>query len=66
MSRDRLQVVAVGVAACVGCCAAPILGALGITVGLAAVAWLAFGVLAAGLVAAGGAVVIRRRRRVAA
>jgi hypothetical protein len=63
VSREGLRFVAVGAAACAGCCAVPILGALGITVGAAAAAWFAFGLLAAGAVLAVGLSVIRHRRR---
>lgn len=68
MSRGRgesLPVVAVGVVACAVCCAPPILAAVGITVGLSAVAWLVGGLLAAAAVALVGVVVIRRRRAAA-
>jgi hypothetical protein len=64
VSRGRgesLPVVAVGVAACAACCAPPVLAAVGVTVGLSAVAWLAGGLLAAAAVAFVGAMVIRRR-----
>lgn len=66
-TRTALPVVAVGVAACAACCAPPILGAIGITVGLAGLAWLAGGLLVAAVVAlAGSALIVRRRRRGAA
>jgi len=64
--REGLPVVAVGATACAACCAAPVLGALGITVGLAAAAWLVGGVLLAALVLGAGLGVVRRRRRVPA
>ena len=59
--------VAVGAAVCVACCAPPILGALGLTVGLAAVGWLLSGchLLAATLLAL-GVVIVHWRRRPAA
>jgi hypothetical protein len=66
VKREGLPVVAVGVVACAGCCAPPILAALGITLGVAAVAWLAVGVVAAGVAVAVGLSVIQRRRRVPA
>ena len=53
--------IAVAAAACVACCAPPILGAIGITVGVAALAWLAVGLLAAVLVLSIGLAVVRRR-----
>jgi hypothetical protein len=57
VNREGIPVVAVGAAACVVCCAPPILGALGLTVGLAAVGWLLSGVLlAATLLALGVAI----------
>jgi len=57
----------VGAAACVACCAPPILGAIGITVGLAGLAWFAGGLLVAAVVAlAGSALIVRHRRRGAA
>ena len=65
MSREGLPVVAVGVAACAACCAPPLLAAVGITVGLSAVAWGAGGVLAAVAMGLVGALVIRRRRAAA-
>jgi hypothetical protein len=65
-AREALPVVAVGAAACVACCAPPILGALGLTVGLSGLAWLAGGLLAAVVVAAVGTGVVIRRRRAAA
>ena len=58
--------VALGAAACVACCAPPILGVLGLTVGLSGLAWLAGGLLAAVVVAAIGTGVVIRRRRAAA
>ena len=67
MNREGIPVVAVG-AACVACCAPPILGALGLTVGLAAVGWLLSGVLLAAtlLALALGLAIVHRRRRPAA
>ena len=64
---DIIPVVAVG-AACVACCAPPILGALGLTVGLAAVGWLLSGVLLAAtlLALALSLAIVHRRRRPAA
>ena len=47
-------------AACVACCAPPILGAIGITVGVAALAWFAVGLLAALIVLSMGLAVVRR------
>ena len=64
MSPEGIPVVAVGVAACVACCAPPILGSLGLTVGLAAVGWLLGGVLLAATALALG--LGNRRRRAAA
>ncbi len=58
MSRETI---AVGVVACVACCAPPILAAVGITVGVAAVAWFTVGLLAAVVVLTVGAALIRRR-----
>ncbi|MET0149591.1 MAG: hypothetical protein ABW009_06520 [Acidimicrobiales bacterium] len=66
MSREGIPVVAVGAAACVACCAPPILGALGLTVGLAAVGWLLSGVLLASTLLALGLAIVLRRRRTAA
>ena len=65
MNREGIPVVAVG-AACVACCAPPILGALGLTVGLAAVGWLLSGVLLAATLLALGLAIVHRRRRAAA
>lgn len=66
-TRTALPVVAVGAAACVACCAPPILAAVGITVGLSGLAWFAGGlVLAALVVMVGAALIVRRRRRGAA
>jgi len=54
----------VAVAACAACCAPPILGAIGITVGLSGLAWLAGGLVVAGIVALlGPALLVRHRRR---
>ena len=62
--RAALPVVAVGAAACVACCAPPILAAVGITVGLSGLAWFTGGLLLAAVVALlGAAFVVRRRRR---
>jgi hypothetical protein len=66
VKRDGIPVVATGVAACAACCAAPVVGALGITVGLAALLWLTAGLLAAGIALLVGLAVIRRRRLAAA
>jgi hypothetical protein len=66
VNQEGLPVVAVGAAACLACCAPPILGALGLTVGLAAVGWLLGGVLLAATVLALGLAVAQRRRRAAA
>jgi hypothetical protein len=67
VKRDGIPVVAVGAAACVACCAPPILGALGLTVGLTAFAgWLVGGVLLAATVLALGLAIVLRRRRAAA
>ncbi len=66
-ARTGLSVVAVGAAACVACCAPPILGAIGITAGLSGLAWFAGGLLlAAAVVLGGSALIVRRRRRAAA
>lgn len=65
MNREGIPVVAVG-AACVACCAPPILGALGLTVGLAAVGWLLSGVLLAATLVALSLAIVHRRRRAAA
>jgi len=64
--REGLSLVAVGATACVACCAAPILGVLGLTVGVAAVGWLLGGVLVALAVLTVGLGVVRRRRRLPA
>jgi hypothetical protein len=53
-------------AACVACCAPPIIGALGVTAGLAAAAGIFFGLAAAVAVAILGAGWIAARRRPAA
>ena len=66
MNREGIPVVAVGAAACVACCAPPILGALGLTVGLAAVGWLLSGVLLAATLLALGVAIVHWRRRPAA
>ena len=63
MNREGIPVVAVGAAACVACCAPPILAALGLTVGLAAVGWLLGGVLFAATPLALGLGLVHRRRR---
>jgi hypothetical protein len=65
VKREGVPFVAIGAAACVACCAPPILAAVGITVGLATAAWLVGGVLAAAAVVLGGTLVIRRRRATA-
>ena len=65
MNREGIPVAAVG-AACVACCAPPILGALGLTVGLAAVGWLLSGVLLAATLVALSLAIVHRRRRAAA
>ena len=57
-----IPVVAVGAAACVACCAAPILGAVGITFALSGVAWFVGGLLVAAVVALVSAALILRRR----
>jgi hypothetical protein len=62
VSREPRSVLAVSGAACAACCAPPILGALGLTVGLAAVAWFLGGLLVAAVVLA----IVPRRRRAAA
>ena len=64
--RTALPVVAVGAAACVACCAPPILGAIGITVGLSGLAWLAGGLAFAAIAGLIGSAWIVRRRRAAA
>ena len=66
MNREGIPVVAVGAAACVACCAPPILGALGLTVVLAAVGWLLSGVLLAATLVALSLAIVHRRRRAAA
>ncbi len=66
MSRQGIPVVAVGAAACAACCVPPILGALGVTIGLAAVGWLLGGLLVAAAVLAVGLGIVHRRRRAAA
>jgi hypothetical protein len=53
--------IAVAGAACVACCAPPIFGALGITVGAAALAWFAASLLAAIVVVVIGLALVRRR-----
>jgi hypothetical protein len=58
VKREPIAVVA---AACVACCAPPVLGALGITLGVAALAWLAAGLVAAAVVLTIGLAVVRRR-----
>jgi len=58
MKREPIVVAG---AACVACCAPPILGALGLTIGLAALAWLAVGLLAAAVVVTAGLALVRRR-----
>jgi len=65
--RTTLPVVAVGAAACVACCAPPILAAIGVTVGLSSLAWFAGGLLLAAAVALAGSLwIVRRGRRGAA
>lgn len=64
---DGRFAVGVGVAACVACCAGPILGVLA-AIGLTTITgalWFGLGAVALGLIAA-AAVVLRRRRRVIA
>lgn len=60
--RSELDVVAVGVAACAACCAAPILGALGVVGGATVLSFLAGGLVLAAIVAVVGALVVARRR----
>ena len=57
----KREPIAVAAAACVACCAPPVLGALGITLGVAALAWFAVGLLAAAVVLTVGLGVVRRR-----
>jgi hypothetical protein len=57
----KREPIAVAGAACAACCAPPVLGALGITVGVVALAWLAVGLLAAAVALTVGLAVVRRR-----
>jgi hypothetical protein len=61
MRRDPIPVVVAG-AACAACCAGPILGAIGISIGVAAVAWLAVGFMGLVVVVLARTLVVRRRR----
>jgi hypothetical protein len=61
--RDGVAAVGIGAAACVACCAGPIIGVLG-AIGLGtAVGVLLFGIAGLAIAAIGLALVLHRRRR---